>query len=97
MNHAEWPMPWDLDGNPELAVLIVLETALHISIRALIAAHPQLAADEIPYWRVDRSPPFTVASALVLHAQDLAEEIQRYRSLLLPDPPNAPQVDDLPF
>ncbi len=95
--NSDWPTPSDLDGNPELAVLAVLDAALHLSVRALVAAHPQLEADEVPYWRLDRSPPFTLASSIVSLALVLSEQIDQYTALLLPEPPDAQQEDDIPF
>ena len=98
MNHSDWPTPCDLDANPELAVLTVLDTALHLSIRALVAAHPQLQADEVPFWSLDRSRPFTLAGSIASLAQTLSEQVDLYRaSLLPPDPPRAHQKDDIPF
>jgi hypothetical protein len=93
-----WPLPFDLAENPELAVLAVLDTALHLTVRALVAAHPQLQADEVPYWCLDRSPPFILADSIVSHAQALSEQVAQYRILLLPPDPPAPHHDeDLPF
>lgn len=96
MNNSEWPDPFDLTENPELAVLAVLDTALHLAVRALVAAHPQLEADDAPYWRRDRSPAFLRADSIASHAHALADEIQRYRAGLLPPAPPH-QDDDIPF
>lgn len=93
-----WPLPFDLAENPELAVLAVLDSALHLTVRALVAAHPQLQADEVPYWRLDRSPLFILADSIVSHAQTLSEKLEQYRILLLPlDPPAPHHNEDLPF
>jgi len=93
-----WPLPFDLAENPELAVLAVLDTALHLAVRALVAAHPQLQADEVPYWCLDRSPPFILADSIVSHAQALSEKLEQYRILLLPlELPALHQDEDLPF
>lgn len=98
MNNSEWPLPFDLAENPELAVLAVLDTALHLAVRALVAAHPQLEADNVPYWRLDRSPAFSLANSIVSHAQALSEQVELYRALLLtPNPPAPHQNDDIPF
>jgi hypothetical protein len=97
MNNSDWPTPCDLADNPELAVLAVLDTALHLSIRALVAAHPQLEADAVPFWRLDRSRPFLLAGSIVSLAQMLSDQLEQYRTLLLPEPPGAQQEDDITF
>lgn len=97
MNSSEWPLPFDLAENPELAVLAVLDTALHLAVRALVAAHPQLEADDVPYWCRDRSPAFILADSITAHAQALSEQVEQYRTFMLPPDPPAPHVDDVPF
>jgi len=98
MNSKEWPLPFDLAENPELAVLVVLDTALHLAVRALVAAHPQLETDDVPYWCLDQSPAFILADSIVSHAQALSEQVQQYRAFMLPSDPPAPhQDDDIPF
>ena len=92
------PTPYDLVDNPELACLTVLDTALHLTVCALLAAHPQLQADEVPYWCLDRSPAFILANSIVENAQALAEQIDKYKSCVLPPDPHPPhQDDDIPF
>ena len=98
MNSADWPLPFDLAENPELAILAVLDTALHLAVHALVAAHPQIEADEVPYWRLDRSPAFILADSIASHALALSDQINQYRACLLPPNPPAPiQDDDIPF
>lgn len=98
MNSDEWPLPFDLAENPELAVLAVLDTALHLAVRALVAAHPQLEANDVPYWCLDRSRAFILADSVVSHALALAEQVEQYRASLLPPDSPAPHHDeDLPF
>lgn len=98
MNNAhQWPNPFDLAENPELAVLAVLDTALHLAVRALVAAHPQLETDETPYWCRDRSPAFILADSIASRAHALSKEIQHYTACLLPDPPPSKHDDDIPF
>jgi len=97
MNHADLPTPNDLVNCPELAILAVLETALHLSVRALVAPHPQLQSQDAPYWCRDRSRAFIIAGSIVELALALSEQVERYRALLPPDPPG-PQLleDDIP-
>ena len=99
MKPSNWPTPYDLARSPELAILAVLDDALHMTVRALVASHPQLDSDEVPSWRVDRSRPFLLAHAIISRAQSLSAQVQQYQALLPPNPPDVPpdEHQDIPF
>lgn len=97
MNRADLPTPNDLVNCPELGVLAVLETTLHLSVRALVAAHPQLETQDVPYWCRDRSRPFIIAGSIVELALALSEQVEQYTALQPPDPPGPQLEDDIPF
>ena len=98
MNHADLPTPFDLVHSPELASLTLLEYALQVTVRALVATYPQLQDGDVPYWRVDPSPACKLASSIVTRAGSLTPLIRRYSAQLPPDPPGSPhRDDDVPF
>jgi hypothetical protein len=99
MRSPNWPTPYDLARCPELAILAVLDDALHLTIRALVASYPQLDSDEVPSWRVDRSRPFLLARTIISLAQSLSAQIERYQPMLASDPPDVPpdEHQDIPF
>ena len=47
-NLERMPRPQDLMDNPELAVLVALETTLLAALRALLAVHTDLLEDRFP-------------------------------------------------
>jgi hypothetical protein len=47
MSH-DLPTPPEIAETPELALLSVLNFALEASVRALVAAHPELQAEDLP-------------------------------------------------
>ena len=55
------PTPHQLSESPELGVLALLDLALDLVVRELVAVHPLLVADDPPYWRRDDTPPCHVA------------------------------------
>jgi hypothetical protein len=74
------PTPTDLDDHPELAVLAVLDAALHASVFAVIAVHPPLR-DHDP--RTGHLPDsHWVASVLIPLAHQLQDAIAGYRRVL---------------
>jgi len=88
------PTPYDLIRSPELAIMTLLDQALHIAVRALIATYPQLDSDEVPYWCRDSSRAFSLASSIISRAQSLSKKVQQYQTLLPPDPPDAQQITE---
>ena len=66
--------PLDISTAPELAVLALLHAAVDMSIRALLAAYPELndtATDEPPCQAIARS--------ILITASQLTEPLQAYR------------------
>lgn len=88
---SDWPTPFDLIENPELAALTLLDTALQISVRVLVAAYPQLIDQDIPYWRVDHSEAFITARSIVSRAHSLSDQISLYRNQMSHKAPPPPQ------
>lgn len=74
------PIPPLLERAPELAALVILETALSASEAALLASHAELyngAFDGIP-----RGSSVLRANAVIVHARRLATVIAAYRDSL---------------
>jgi len=94
---ADLPRPQELALWPELAVLVLLQHGLDMTVRALVAAHPELDCPERPHW-ILTSPAATAAQSILSHADFLSRALARYR-LTLPREPNHPPPlhDDCPF
>ena len=75
------PLPTvpDLAAAPELAVLAALVGLLDIVAAALLAAHPELADDERPYWI--HTPDIVPVAAHILR-----RAAARYRLAVTPPP-----------
>jgi hypothetical protein len=86
------PMPPDLDRDPELAVLAVLETCVEAATHAVIAAQPGLRGPD-PGPEPERESHW-VALAFVHVADDLLRTIRAYRDALERE---RPRDDDYPF
>ena len=73
------PIPPLLERSPELAALVILETALSASEAALLASYAQLynGLDGIP-----RGSSVLRANAVIIHARRLAAVIAAYRDAL---------------
>ena len=67
----------DLVDASELAVLVVLASALHATIEALYAAHPDLASSEA--FRDHPPAEFWIADAIVNQAAALRGSVDTYR------------------
>jgi hypothetical protein len=70
------PTARQLGVAPELAVLAVLEAAIHSAIPALCAAQPELSGAG-PH--AGTSPPACAAERVILLAIELREALHRYR------------------
>jgi hypothetical protein len=84
-----FPTPKELDRSPELAVLVILDSALEVAACALQVAHPEIDDDpECPYWvaRPDRR----AAERLLTLADRLRSAIARYREALPEESPVGP-------
>lgn len=100
-NHK--PNPRDLNLNPQLAALAILDAALEMTIFALVAAHPGIQCPDRPYW-VEKSPSDSVAQLIVTLANPLGIALHDYRNTIASESPpnllnsNSLQDDDeIPF
>jgi hypothetical protein len=78
MDHL--PKPTDLMENPQLAILVALDTTLLTAMRALLAVHTDLLDDTFPrtsteldYW----------AERLIYLGCELEKALWKYRGVLL--------------
>jgi hypothetical protein len=78
----EMPKPTDLMENPQLAPLVVLETALVASMRALLAQHTKLFDDEYPRTMTEAD---TWADRIIFVGHSLVVALRKYRDLLAYD------------
>jgi hypothetical protein len=85
----------ELLNAPELAVLDVLDHALHVARVALIAQYPHLLGDECGRMHLDGDPIAQSAADLIDQAFDVSIVLRRYRRAIA----NATTVrdDDFPF
>ncbi len=83
--------PRDLTAAPELAVLALLNSVIDMSIRSMLAAHPQLQDGAM---QVEDSPSLAIARTIVISASQLIEPIDAYRKAVASSTVNAA---DLPF
>jgi len=82
MKPPELPTPYDLAERPELATLHLLESALAIAERALLAAHPSLEqADFFPH-APELEIEDWIADALLTHISGLETALGRYHAQL---------------
>jgi hypothetical protein len=72
------PTPPELDQAPELALISVLEITLEMTVRALVAAHPQLCDHDRPYW-IPQTPSSTIAETIVSKVDSLKQSLHHYR------------------
>ena len=97
------PSPWDLIDHPELASLALLEHALEMAARALLAAHPDLATPSAEQASLPCEPESILADHIVATNEALARLVSSYRLVLTvrdrPSPSPAPYTgnDDIPF
>jgi hypothetical protein len=92
----DWlPVPTELDEAPALAVLAVMAAGLDVAVMALMAAHPDLADVDRPYW-LPRSPAVAPANVIVRLADRMREAIGNYRRTVLPPSASIPD-DKIPF
>ena len=83
----ELPTPPEIARIPELAVLSVLLSALEVSVRALVAAHPELEGNTPP---PETNAAFGLAQRFVCQAHKLKRLIDSYRRLPIEPPPDDP-------
>lgn len=81
MSH-DLPTPPEIARNPEIAALAILDCALELAARALLAAHPELDGDRGPL-----SAPARSALSALERAWKLRRHLARYRRLSEEPPP----------
>jgi hypothetical protein len=91
------PTPDQIAEVPELAILAALEDTLDLALRALVAAHPQLANPETPFWARDASPARGAADRILAAALRLARALRRYRRAVTPSRRPGDPDPDIPF
>jgi hypothetical protein len=90
------PTPDELVTTPELGLMAAFEASLELTVRALIAAHPELDDPERPLWCVELGPTCCLAKRFVPLALELADIIFAYRRAALDEARHLVD-DDLPF
>jgi len=80
MNFDPMPKPTDLFDNPQLAIIVALETTLVAAIRALLAAHTDMLDDVFP--RTVREQDVW-ADRLIFLGGDLVNVLGKYRDAVL--------------
>lgn len=88
-NLERMPRPQDLMDNPELAVLVALETTLLAALRALLAVHTDLLEDRFPR---TTTPSGFWAERLLYLGGHMASALSKYRAAL--HEKDAPITDD---
>jgi hypothetical protein len=87
-NEAPWimshrlPSPQVVADQPHLSVLAVLDTALHASVDALIAAHPEMLSTESLVEEALDAPASWLALSLVVQLQAVEAALGHYRVAL---------------
>ena len=78
-NLDDMPKPTDLMEDPQLAVLVALDTTLVVAMRALLAAHTDLLDDAFP--RTTTEPDYW-ADRLIHLGFEAEKVIRKYRAAL---------------
>ena len=95
---AALPTPEQIAENPERVTLHVLDHAIELTVRSLVAVHPGLDDTDVPYWVAEPSRSQREAQHLVTAAHHLRERIEQYLAGLDLDRRTRPSFeDDLPF
>jgi len=80
----------EIETNPELALVGLLQQTISMTIRSLSAAHPELCELESPSWNIHHYPSAIAARTLMRHLELLSDLLPDYRTALLaeinPDP-----------
>jgi hypothetical protein len=76
------PTPEQIAETPELVALHALEYTLELTLRTLVAGHPDLVDSDVPYWAIEPSRARRAAHRLVMAASHLEARIQEYRTAI---------------
>ena len=92
------PMPDELADNPELALLHALDEILDLVPRVLLAALPELADPDAPFWVREASKTTRHANHIVVDAHRLQLQIRAYRDAIpLPRDQRCESDPEIPF
>ncbi len=72
------PTPGQIANTPELAMLATLQHGLELTLRAIIAAHPDLDDPDRPYWATEPSRTQHAAQRLLVQISLLQALTQEY-------------------
>jgi len=89
------PTPPELAQAPELALIALLDHALELTVRALVAVHPQLCDDERPHW-IPQTPSTITAQAILSTVYSLQQSLDDYRHHIHMEM-NPPTTDHDPY
>ncbi|MFU8807432.1 MAG: hypothetical protein ACNA8W_26720, partial [Bradymonadaceae bacterium] len=73
------PTPAELDCHPELGPISLLQASVELTIRCLVAAHPELCDGQCSPWD-PLSPAAVLARCLVKQLDLLSELLPEYRT-----------------
>jgi len=79
LSHRRLPTPGEIADAPELALLHALDEILDLAPRVLVAAHPELADPEAPFWVREASRTTRKGNDIVATAHRLQRHIRAYR------------------
>ena len=91
------PTPRQLNQCPELGVLALLDLALDLATRELLAAHPQLHGEEPPYWALEPSPSAHAARLMLPKIRQLLLSLDEYRRVAQQEQSDKPLEHDIRF
>lgn len=92
------PTPDEIAHAPELVALHALEEILELTLRALVAAHPELTDAEAPFWAREASRATRKAEHVVAIAHRLQQHLRAYRTAIPPAPDQRLETDpEAPF
>ena len=90
------PTPPQLHEHPEAGVLALLDDALLLAVRSLVAVHPDIDDPDRPYWAPAPSPASRSARQVINRAYELLGSLADYRTIR-EDEDAEPTDDDIPF
>ncbi len=98
LSHPPLPTPGEIADAPELALLHALDEILDLAPRVLVAAHPELADPEAPFWVREASRTTRKGNDIVATAHRLQRRIRAYRrAISLARDPRCEADPELPF
>ena len=89
------PTPPQLGEHPEAGALALLDNALLLAVRSLVAVHPDIDDPERPYWAPAPSPASRSARKVINRAYVLLGSLTDYRRMC--EDNAEPNEDDIPF